>query len=162
MIARIASNGEALRYSSPNKLNSMILFKKIWEESNRGFCYFLSKSNVFVVLTTLRFIKTTNALRGLWVAPLFWPSRFKKFTAFSAHKSGLEKIGANYAPKKLLHAIFACPSFANKIISAALKLSAKNGLRPSHESTCDLSANSADKKERAYNSLPCLLTRLLL
>lgn len=62
MITRIASNGEALRYSSPNKLDSMIFIKKIWEASNRGFCYFLSKSNVFVVLTTLRFIKTTNAL----------------------------------------------------------------------------------------------------
>lgn len=72
-----------------------------------------------------------------------------------------KKIGANNAPKKLLHAIFACPSFANKTISAALKLSAKNGLRPSHESACDLSANRADKKERDHNSLP-VLTRLLL
>lgn len=65
MIARITSNGEALRYFSPNKLDSMILLKKIREASNRGFCYFLSKSNVFVVLTNLRFIKTTNALRGV-------------------------------------------------------------------------------------------------
>ncbi len=28
MITRIASNGEALRYSSPNKLDSMIFIKK--------------------------------------------------------------------------------------------------------------------------------------
>lgn len=35
--------------------------------------------------------KGKTLCRGLWVAPLFWPSRFKKFTAFSAHKSGLEK-----------------------------------------------------------------------
>jgi len=86
----------------------------------------------------------------------------KNSLRFSAHKVDSKKIGANNAPKKLPTAIFACPSFANKIISAALKLSAKNGLRPSHEPACDLSANSADKKERAYNSLQCLLTRLLL
>ena len=36
-----------------------------------------------------------------------------------------KKIGANNAPKKLPSAIFACPSFANKMTSAALKSSAK-------------------------------------
>lgn len=77
----------------------------------------------------------------------------KNSLRFSAHFCGLEKIGANNAPKKLLHAIFACPFFANKIISASLKLSAKNGLRLSHEPTCDLSANRADKKERDHNFL---------
>jgi len=74
----------------------------------------------------------------------------KNSLRFSAHKVDSKKIGANTAPKKLPTAIFACPSFANKIISAALKLSAKNGLRPSHESACDLSANRArQKRERS-------------
>lgn len=77
----------------------------------------------------------------------------KNSLRFSAHFCGLEKIGANNAPKKLREAIFACPFFANKIISAALKLSAKKWSLPSHEPTCNLSANRADKKERAYNSL---------
>ena len=126
-----------------------------------SFCYSLAKSNVFAPLTSLRDVQRKTLLRRAGLHPFFGPSRSKKFTAFSAHKSGLEKIGANNAPKKLPPAIFACPSFANKIISALLKLSAKNGLRPSHESACDLSANRADKKERDNNSLP-VLTRLLL
>lgn len=126
-----------------------------------SFCYSLPKSNVFAPLTSLRDVQRKTLLRRAGLHPFFGPSRSKKFTAFSAHKSGLEKIGANNAPKKLPPAIFACPSFANKIISALLKLSAKNGLRPSHESACDLSANHADKNERGNNPLP-ILTRLLL
>lgn len=54
----------------------------------------------------------------------------KNSLRFSAHKVDSKKIGANTAPKKLPTAIFACPSFANKIISASLKLSAKEWSSP--------------------------------
>jgi hypothetical protein len=54
----------------------------------------------------------------------------KNSLRFSAHKVVSKKIGANTAPKKLPTAIFACPSFANKIISASLKLSAKEWSSP--------------------------------
>lgn len=100
--------------------------------------------------------KGKRSCRGPRVAPLFCPSRFKKFTAFSAHKSGLEKIGANNAPKKLPPAIFACPSFANKIISALLKLSAKEWSSPVARTSVRFVRESRRQKKRAYNSLPSL------
>jgi hypothetical protein len=53
----------------------------------------------------------------------------KNSLRFSAHKVD-SKNRREQRTGKLLHAIFACPSFAKKIISTALKLSAKNGLRP--------------------------------
>lgn len=70
----------------------------------------------------------------------------KNSLRFSAHFCGLEKNRREQRTEKIASCNFCLPIFANKIISAAPKLSAKNGLRPSHESTCDLSANSADKK----------------
>jgi len=81
----------------------------------------------------------------------------KNSLRFSVHKVDSKKIGANNAPKKLPTAIFACSSFANKMISAALKSSAKNALRPSHELACDLSANHADKKESLESRYQSLL-----
>ena len=79
------------------------------------FCYSFQRVTFLHLWHHCVAYKGKRSCRGLRVAPLFCPSRFKKFTAFSAHKSGLEKIGANNAPKKLPPAIFACPSFANKI-----------------------------------------------
>lgn len=126
------------------------------------FCYSFQRVTFLHLWHRFATYKGKTLLRRAGLHPFFDPHGSKNSLRFSAHKVDSKKIGANNAPKKLPTAIFACPSFANKIISAALKLSAKNGLRPSHELTCDLSANSADKKERAYNSLQCLLTRLLL
>lgn len=98
--------------------------------------------------------KGKRSCRGPWVAPLFWPIMGQKIhCVFRPTKWTRKKIGANKRTEKIAPAIFACPSFANKIISAALKLSAKKWSLPSHEPTCNLSANRADKKERAYNSL---------
>lgn len=105
--------------------------------------------------------KGKTLLRRAGLHPFFGPSWSKKFTAFFDPLLWPRKNRCEQRTEKLLHAIFACPYFANKMISAALKLSAKNGLRPSHESACDLSANHADKNERGHNPLP-ILTRLLL
>ena len=114
---------------------------------SRSFCYSLAKSNVFAPLTLLRNVQRKTLLpRAMGCTPFLAHHGPKNSLRFSTHKVVSKKIGANNAPKKLLHAIFACPSFANKMISAALKSSAKNGLRPSHEPACDLSANHADKK----------------
>lgn len=105
--------------------------------------------------------KGKTLLRRAGLHPFFGPSWSKKFTAFFDPLLWPRKNRCEQRTEKLLHAIFACPYFANKMISAALKSSAKNGLRPSHESACDLSANHADKNERGHNPLP-ILTRLLL
>lgn len=43
MIARIANNGEALRYSSPNKLDSMIFIKKVEKQVTEVFVTFCQK-----------------------------------------------------------------------------------------------------------------------
>ena len=43
MIARIANNGEALRYSSPNKLDSMIFIKKFEKQVTEVFVTFCQK-----------------------------------------------------------------------------------------------------------------------
>lgn len=119
-----------------------------------SFCYSLAKSNVFAPLTPLRGVQRKTLLpRAMGCTPFLAHHGPKNSLRFSAHKVDSKKIGANNAPEKLLRAIFACPSFAKKIISAALKLSAKNGLRPSHESACDLSANHADKKRELVT--PC-------
>ena len=98
--------------------------------------------------------KGKTLLRRAGLHPFFGPSWSKKFTAFFDPLLWPRKNRCEQRTEKLLHAIFACPYFANKMISAALKSSAKNGLRPSHESACDLSANHADKNERGHNPLP--------
>ena len=60
--------------------------------------------------------KGKTLCRGLGVAPLFWPIMVPKIhCVFRPTKVDSKKIGANNAPKKLPIAIFACPSFANKI-----------------------------------------------
>lgn len=114
-----------------------------------SFCYSLAKSNVFAPLTLLRNVQRKTLLPRATGCTPFLTLTVQKIHCFFGPQSGLEKIGASNAPKKLLHAIFACPSFAKKIISASLKLSAKNGIRPSHELACDLSANCADKKRES-------------
>ena len=82
--------------------------------------------NVFAPLTSLCDVQRKTLLpRAMGCTPFLAHHGPKNSLRFSAHFCGLEKIGANNAPKKLLHAIFACPFFANKIISASLKLSAK-------------------------------------
>lgn len=43
MITRIANNGEALRYSSPNKLDSMIFIKKFEKQVTEVFVTFCQK-----------------------------------------------------------------------------------------------------------------------
>lgn len=80
--------------------------------------------------------------------PFFDPHGSKNSLRFSAHFCGLEKIGANNAPKKLPTAIFACPSFANKIISAALKLSAKMvfALRTNQRAICPRAAQTKKRE----------------
>ena len=60
--------------------------------------------------------KGKTLCRGPWVAPLFWPIMVQKIhCVFRPTKWTRKKIGANNAPTKLPTAIFACPSFANKI-----------------------------------------------
>lgn len=161
MITRIASNGEALRYSSPNKLDSMIFIKKIWEASNRGFCYFLSKSKRFCSFDNPTVHQNyKRSAEGYGLHPFFDPHGSKNSLLFRPTKVASKKSARTTHRKNCFTQFLLAHLLL--IILAQLKLSAKNGLRPSHESTCDLSANSADKKERSYNSLPCLLTRLLL
>ena len=98
--------------------------------------------------------KGKTLCRGQWVAPLFWPIMVQKIhCVFRPTKWTRKKSARTTHRKKLPPAIFACPCFANKIISAPLKLSAKNGLRPSHEPACDLSANHADKKRELVTAM---------
>ena len=83
--------------------------------------------------------KGKTLLRRTGLHPFFDPHGSKNSLRFSAHKKvDSKKIGANNAPKKLLHAIFACPFFANKIISASLKSSAKMvfALRTNQRAIC--------------------------
>lgn len=83
--------------------------------------------------------KGKTLLRRTWVAPLFCPIMAQKIhCVFRPTFVVSKKIGANNAPKKLPPAIFACPSFANKIISTALKLSAKMvfALRTNQRAIC--------------------------
>lgn len=121
------------------------------------FCYSLSKSNVFAPLTSLRDVQRKTLLpRARGCTPFLAPQGPKNSLRFSVHKSGLEKIGANNAPKKLLHAIFACPSFAKKIISASLKSSAKEWSSPVARTSVRFVREPRRQKKRACNSLPSL------
>ena len=92
----------------------------------------------------------------------FLPLTVQKIHCFFGPQKWPRKNRRELRTEKIASRNFCLTIFANKMISAALKSSAKNCLRFSHESACDLSANRADKKERDHNSLPCLLTRLLL
>lgn len=95
------------------------------------FLLLFPKSNVFAPLTPLRGVQRKTLLpRAMGCTPFLAHHGPKNSLRFSAHFCGLEKIGANNAPKKLPTAIFSRPSFANKIISAAPKLSAKKWSLP--------------------------------
>lgn len=91
-----------------------------------SFCYSLAKSNVFAPLTSLRDVQRKTLLpRAMGCTPFLAHHGPKNSLRFSAHKVDSKKIGANKRTEKIAPAIFACPFFANKIISASLKLSAK-------------------------------------
>lgn len=55
--------------------------------------------------------KGKRSCRGLWVAPLFWPSRSKKFTAFFGPQSGLEKNRREERTEKIASRNFCLPMF---------------------------------------------------
>ena len=91
-----------------------------------SFCYSLAKSNVFAPLTPLRGVQRKTLLpRATGCTPFLTLTVQKIHCVFRPTKWTRKKSARTNAPKKLPPAIFACPSFANKIISAALKLSAK-------------------------------------
>ena len=113
-----------------------------------SFCYSLAKERFCTFDIASQRTKEKRSCRGPWVAPLFLTLTVQKFTAFSAPLLGLEKIGANNAPKNCPLQFF-LPIFSKKIISASLKLSAKMvfALRTNQRAICP--ANRADKKERS-------------
>lgn len=118
---------------------------------SRSFCYSLAKSKRFCTFDTTAWrTKVKRSCGELGCTPFLAHHGPKNSLRFSTHFCGLEKIGANNAPKNC----------STQFLLAHILL-AKYGLRPSHESACDLSANHADKNERGHNPLP-ILTRLLL
>lgn len=128
---------------------------------SRSFCYSLAKSKRFCTFDiAARRTKENAPAEGCGLHPFFDPHGSKNSLLFRSTKVA-SKNRREQRTEKIASRNFCLTIFANKMISAALKSSAKNGLRPSHESACDLSANRADKKERDHNSLP-VLTRLLL
>lgn len=111
MIARIANNGEALRYSSPNKLDSMIFIKKFEKQVTEVFVTFCQKVNVFVVLTTLRFIKTTNALpRAMGCTP-FLTLTVQKIHCFFGPQKWPRKNRRELRTEKIASRNFCLPIF---------------------------------------------------
>ena len=70
--------------------------------------------------------KGKTLCRGPWVAPLFWPIMVQKIHCVFRPTKWTRKKSARITHRKNCPLqFFACPSFANKIISASLKLSAK-------------------------------------
>ena len=118
-----------------------------------SFCYSLAKSKRFCTFDTTAWrTKVKRSAEGHGLHPFFGPSWSKKFTAFFGPLLWSRKNRREQRTEKLLHAIFACPYFANKIISAALKLSAKMvfARRTNQRAICP---RITQTKKRAYNSL---------
>ena len=95
-----------------------------------SFCYSLAKSNVFAPLTSLRDVQRKTLLpRAMGCTP-FLTFTVQKIHCFFGPQKWPRKNRREQRTEKLPTAIFACPSFANKIISAALKLSSKEWSSP--------------------------------
>ena len=120
-----------------------------------SFCYSLAKSNVFAPLTLLRNVQRKTLLpRAMGCTPFLAHHGPKNSLRFSTHKVVSKKIGANNAPKKLLHAIFACPSFADDFSCA--KIISKKWSSPVARTSVRFVRESRRQKKRACNSLPSL------
>lgn len=90
-----------------------------------SFCYSLAKSNVFAPLTSLRDVQRKTLLpRAMGCTP-FLTFTVQKIHCFFGPQKWPRKNRREQRTEKLPTAIFACPSFANKMTSAALKSSAK-------------------------------------
>jgi hypothetical protein len=107
-VARFRAKTQRYRYSA-----SLLSIENRRKNNNlqsgfsRSFCYSLAKSNVFAPLTSLRDVQRKTLLpRAVGCTP-FLTLTVQKIHCFFGPQKWPRKIGANNAPKKLLHAIFA-------------------------------------------------------
>lgn len=113
-----------------------------------SFCYSLAKSNVFAPLTLLRNVQRKTLLPRATGCTPFLTLTVQKIHCFFGPQKVVSKNRREQRTEKLLHAIFACPSFANKIISALLKLSAKMvfALRTNQRAICPRAAQTKKRE----------------
>ena len=113
-----------------------------------SFCYSLAKSNVFAPLTSLRDVQRKTLLpRAMGCTP-FLTLTVQKIHRFFGPQSGLEKNRREERTEKIASRNFCLPIFANKMISATLKSSAKMvfALRTNQRAICPRTAQTKKRE----------------